>query len=125
MPPQLLERCLEDGLTPQDWYDRLNGFVFLWANDRNVRDLAKTYRGDASVLITLDGDALLAAHGGQAFMTRFNTGYAMRRPKPRGLGAFTPYADWVRQGWRPKEVVVEKGVPDLAALVLSAEPVGG
>ncbi len=30
MPPEALRRCLDPGLTPQDWYDLVNAKVYFW-----------------------------------------------------------------------------------------------
>ena len=113
-PPQALARCLTGGLTPQDWYDRLNGFVYLWPGERAALAHANTYKGRDQRLLVFDAVGLLKVHSGRAFVTSFNVGYALRRAKVRGLDAFQRYEAWLEGGPKAKEVVVEDAVTDAA-----------
>lgn len=112
-PPEALRRCLTDGLTPQDWYDRLNGLVFLWPDETRALRHARTYRGREQLLLIFKGVSLLEAHRERVSVTSFNVGYALRRAKLRNFDALVPYSDWLSgAGAAPVEVVVEDAVSD-------------
>lgn len=117
-PPERLERCLLGGLTPQDWYDRLNGFAYLWPSEAAARKHAGTYASRDQAVLVFDAEALLAAHGGRAFVTTFNVGYAMRRAKPRDMTAFTPLAAYAGPVAAVREVLIEGGVRDAARFLI-------
>jgi len=138
MPPGALRRCLDAGLTPQDWYDLVNAKVYFWLNqDRLDRHLAAC-GARAQVLVAVDLPALLERHGHAAFLTPFNVGNARRRPATRGGRSFVPLAAWLADRWLseaesgrparsrshpPAEIAIEDSVPDLADFVLDARPV--
>jgi hypothetical protein len=124
-PPAALGRCLTGGLTPQDWYDRLNGYVFLWPDAQRAERHARTYAGRAQVLLSFDAEALLGAHADRVVLTRFNVGYALRRAKPRGLDAFKPYHVWRERPWKPVEVLIEEAVPDAMAHLVDVRELRG
>ena len=44
MPPSALERALEGGLAPADWYALLNSFVFFWLDPRRIGTAAARLR---------------------------------------------------------------------------------
>ena len=117
-PPERLRTCLLGGLRPEDWYERLNGFAYLWPGEAAALKHAATYRGRDQRLLVFDAGSLLEAHGARAFVTTFNVGYALRRAKARDMNAFVPWpAEAVTSG-RIKEVLVQDGVPDAAAHLL-------
>lgn len=90
MPPAALARCLDPGLTPQDWYDLVNAKVFFWLDrDRLDRHLSACC-GRPQVLLTIDLHRLFDRHGDHAFLTPFNTGNARRAAAARGHRTFVP-----------------------------------
>lgn len=133
MPPAALARCLDAGLTPQDWYDLVNGKVYFWLDqDRLARHMAACARRP-QVLLTIDLTKLAARHGARAFVTPFNVGNARRRPAPRGRRSFVPLADWLETRWKtealpgsgaraashaPAELAVEDAVADVMDFVV-------
>jgi hypothetical protein len=58
-----LTRCLDEGLSPQDWYRILNGKVFFWLTRQRLLRLlsAGTYRLQEHDVLTLNAKALIAA----------------------------------------------------------------
>jgi hypothetical protein len=132
MPPAALARCLDDGLTPDDWYELINSHVFFWADpDRLARHL-RALRARPQVVLTLDGPRLAEAYSGQAFVTPFNVGAARRQPARRGRRTFVPLAAWRDNGWAseaptgrparraqhpPAELVIRGAVPDILSFV--------
>lgn len=133
MPPAALARCLDLGLTPQDWYDLVNGKVYFWLDqDRLARHMAACARRP-QVLVTIDLAKLAARHGARAFVTPFNVGNARRRPAPRGRRSFVPLAAWLETRWKtealpgsaarapshaPAELAIDGAVADIMDLVL-------
>jgi hypothetical protein len=95
----------------------------LWPSERAALAHANTYRGRDQRLLVFEAQSLLATHGDRTFVTTFNVGYAMRRPKPRDFSAFTPWADWSGPPRRMKEILVEGSVPDAAAHLVEVRAV--
>lgn len=129
MPPAALERALEDGLAPADWYALLNGFVFLWP----VRDRLERQRGACAgrpqAVLTFDAPALLDRFGSDAYVSPINSGNARRKPARRGLSTLMPYGRWRQEGWptgqrtRPAaEVLFRCRIPVQAPYLLDIEP---
>lgn len=125
-----LTRCLEDGLTPTDWYRLLNSRVFFWlTKDRLVRLLsAGTYRDQEHDVIEIDSRSLVAAYQNKIWLCPINSGCTKPFPHPRGKNTFTriddyPYADWRKKrkaGERVVELCVDEGVKDISKYVTRA-----
>ena len=132
MPPAALARCLDDDLTPDDWYGLVNSHVFFWADpDRLARHL-RALRSRPQVVLTLDAPRLAEAYSSQAYVTPFNVGAARRRPARRGRRTFVPLTEWRDKGWAseaptghrarhpkhpPAELVIRGAVPDILSFV--------
>jgi hypothetical protein len=135
MPPSALERCLVD-MTPAAWYALINSRVFFWLDANRLNRQRRA--GGASpraVIMIIDAQALLAAHGPRAAFSPINTGNARRKPAIRGRGSFVPYAAWLAGRWDseaaalgtkprppshpPVELTVEGSVPDVMDFVVS------
>jgi hypothetical protein len=132
MPPAALARCLDPGLSPDDWYRLINGHVFFWLSLDRVRRHGRALRTRAQLLLTVDTAALLAAHGDRAFVTPFNIGNARRKPARRGLRTLCPVSGWRKGGWTneavegerprasshpPAELLVSGAIPDIHRFV--------
>jgi hypothetical protein len=104
MPPEALGRCLDDGLTPEDWYRLVNGCVFFWIDPERVERHLHALRRRAQVLLTIDAEALAEAYATAAFVTPFNVGAARRKPARRGLRTFVPLGRWSLDGWAAEAV---------------------
>ena len=122
-----LRRCLQDGLSPRDWYETLNSRVFFWlTRDRLLRLLrAGSYRDQEHDVLELDATALVGAYRDRITLAPINTGCTKPIPRERGRSTFAPidsypYADWrVRRprGERVVELAVNGGVPDVERFV--------
>ncbi|MBR0647167.1 DUF7002 family protein [Plastoroseomonas hellenica] len=136
MPPAALARCLDDALSPDDWYDLLNGCVFFWLDEARVQRHAKALAKRDQILLRLDARRLAAAYAQHVRLSPFNLGAAIRRPARRGLRTLVPLEDWRRDAWKtealhgmtprspshaPAEMIVLTAIPDLDEFVMTAE----
>lgn len=122
-----LTRCLQDGLTPEEWYRLLNRKVFFWLTRERLHRLvgAKPYRNLEHDVLEIDAKALVAAHRESITLSPINSGATKPYPAPRGRLTFLsiseyPYAVWQKKrkrGERAVELVVEHGVPDIIRYV--------
>lgn len=122
-----LNRCLQDGITPAEWYRLLNGRVFFWlTKDRLHRLLsAAAYQDSDHDVLELDAAQLITAHRSAITLSPMNSGCTKPMPHPRGRGTFTsiadyPYAHWRsrrKRGERVVELAVTGGVPDVRKYV--------
>ncbi|MGR9426198.1 DUF7002 family protein [Rhizobium leguminosarum] len=125
MPPSALERALDDGLTPGDWYALLNDFVFFWLDESRMVRQRHACGDRPQVLLTFDAAALLDQFGAEAFVSPINSGNARRKPARRGLSTFMPYGTWLDQGWPagaprrpPAELLFRRAIPVEAPYLL-------
>lgn len=136
MPPTALARCLDAPLSPDDWYDLLNGCVFFWLDEARVQRHAKALARREQILLRLDARRLAAAYAPHVRLSPFNLGAAIRRPARRGLRTLVPLEDWRRDAWRaealhgmpprspshsPAEMIVLTAIPDLVDFIMTAE----
>ena len=122
-----LTRCLEDGLSPEEWYRILNAKVFFWVTwDRLLRLLnAGTYRLQEHDVLILDAKPLIEAYEKKIWLCPINSGSTKPFPHPRGEKTFQriadyPYAEWKgkrRRGERVVELAVDYAVPDVTKFV--------
>jgi hypothetical protein len=75
MPPNRPASCLK-GMSPAEWYELLNNFVFFWFQRQNAEAIQAKYKG--SVILEFNFRKLLLAHEDCAFLTPINTGYTLR-----------------------------------------------
>lgn len=116
MPPKLLARALESGLTPADWYALVNRHVFLWPDLARLAAYRRAYAARPQTLLVFDAERVLAECLERTRVSPINSGNARRRAASRGPTTWMPYADWVAFGWRgrsgkPVEVLIEDFVP--------------
>lgn len=133
MRDSALAGCLDDGLTPQQWYELLNSRSFFWLSKQRVWRLlkAKAYRGVKQTVLTIDTAGLVQAHNEDIWLSPINSGSTLFNPQRRGLSTFKrvvdfPYAE--RKKSRTKEnnvveLVVDHMVPDIADHVLAVHSV--
>jgi len=131
MSDALLERCLQDGLSPQDWYETLNKKVFFWLTEERLQRLlaAKPYRNKTHCVLTVDTARLVEKYRDMIVLAPINTGCARPNPQPRGKDTFLAIDDYPFEEWDRKrrgrdpvvELAVEEGVPDIVDLVLRVE----
>ena len=122
-----LRRCLQDDLSPADWYRLLNAKVFFWlTRDRLLRLLnAGLYRLAEHDVLTLDCASLVAAYAEKIWLCPINSGCTKPFPHPRGMATFQRIADYPyanfratrRRGERVVELAIDYAVPDVAKFV--------
>jgi hypothetical protein len=129
-----LEKCLQDGLSPQDWYQILNRKVFFWATHGRLLKLlnGRAYRDKTHDVLTVDTERLLAVHADQITLCPYNSGSTIFKPVVRGENTFLSIADHPFEHWKKKrgrdavvEVAVDTGVPDLNNIVIKVEKMHG
>jgi hypothetical protein len=133
LPAKFLNVCLEEGVTPGEYLDALNGRVFFWVSPERLMKLlhARPYRNLRHTVLHVDTAALLSAYPGRVQLAPYNTGsmHVPTMPK-RGPGVFTdladyPYDEWARRRGRSGEPVVELtidyAVPDISKYVTRVE----
>lgn len=118
-----LLKCLDDGLTPEDWYRILNSKVFFWPTRDRVEGLldARAYRSSSHLIISVDTASLLDEHFDSVALSPINSGSTIYTPQPRGIGTFQAVADYPWEHYRKKrgrqkaiaEVTVGYGVPNV------------
>ncbi|MBE7184239.1 MAG: hypothetical protein INR68_07525 [Methylobacterium mesophilicum] len=124
MNDRSLERCLEDGLRPEDWYRILNARVFFWLSRKRLLTLlaARSYAETEHDVLEIEARPLVEAYRRQITLSPINSGATSRFPVKRGLTTFLPlsdypYAEWRRKrarGERAVELAVSGGVSDIA-----------
>jgi hypothetical protein len=129
-----LLRCLQDGLTPGEWYQILNDKVFFWLTEERLERLlrARAYRDQRHTVLQLDTARLLARHEGNVVLSPMNSGCTKPFPFPRGSRTFSPMREYPfdetskKRGRRNAvvELAVVRGVPDVADFVLRVEERG-
>jgi hypothetical protein len=82
MRPAALRRCLQDGLTPSDWYRLLNSKVFFWPSEERVAGLlgARAYRGRSQVVLRVDTASLLSDAAHRAWAGLYESDFAQPYP---------------------------------------------
>jgi Family of unknown function (DUF7002) len=123
-----LVRCLQDGLSPEDWYRTLNSKVFFWfTRERLLRLLtAGTYRMQEHDVLEIKAKPLIEAYREKLWFCPINSGCTKPFPHPRGRKTFQrlphyPYEEWKRKrktGERIVELAVDYAVPDVARFVV-------
>jgi hypothetical protein len=139
MPPGVLEKYLQDKLSPEDWYDLLNSKVFFWLDPDRLNRQRRACGDPPQKVLVIDAARMLEKHGNRAAVTPINTGNAMRAAAPRGLSTFVPWVRWTSDGWefekagrtvsrpanhKPVELTVEDAVEDIMDHVIEIIPLG-
>ncbi len=139
MPPKALKNCLENGLTPEDWYELLNAKVFFWVDPERLDRQRRVCGAAPQIALIIDAERLLARYAGTACVTPINTGNAMRAAAWRGPSTFVPYRQWQTDAWsseagfggrirpashRPAEVTIDAAVPDIMEFVTTRIALG-
>lgn len=130
-----LAGCLQDNLTPADWYSLLNAHSFFWLHRDRVQALlrARAYRNLRQTVMTIDTASLVDAHGENILLSPINSGATIYNPAPRGKQTFQSIADFPflerRRTRALKNTVVEllvrHSVPDIREHVLAVHDVCG
>lgn len=134
MPPHRLVRGLDGGLSPADWFEAVNSKVFFWLDPERLNRHRAAYASRPQIVLSVDAATMLTKYHDTASVTPINVGNARRRPAPRNMSTFVPYAHWVADGWThesitgrparksghfPVELTVDDVVPDVLKYVLA------
>ena len=125
MPEDKLRDCLVD-MTPQQWYELINGKTFFWPEETPLGWMlnAAPYRAREHAVIVVPTEKLLASHEDAVTLSAINSGsvYPARatgRPRPRGRDTFQSIrayeTPWI------SELAVEHSVPYIADLAIRVE----
>lgn len=128
-----LANCLDDDLTPRDWYEFLNSRTFFWLSRSRIWSLlrAKAYRNAPQTVLTLSTARLVTAHRQRIWLSPINSGATLFKPQRRGHATFRRISDFPfaeRSQTRSDdrnvvELVVDHSVPDVANHVLAVHEV--
>lgn len=117
MSDRSLRDCLQDNLSPSDWYKILNSKVFFWVTkERLLRMLkAKAYRAHAHDVLVLDARSLVRDCAEQIWLSPINSGASIPWKHQRGLSTFVrlrdyPFEEWGKRRGSSGEPVVELAV---------------
>ena len=99
MPPVALQRCLDPGISPTQWYELVNSHVFFWLHANRLARHIGACAGRPQVVMKLHLHRLLEQYWRDAFVTPFNVGNARRRAAPRGLRSFVRLQEWLTSRW--------------------------
>ena len=91
-----MKKALQDGISPTQWYELLNGKVFMWAEEHRLFGLlnARLYRALEHDVLTIDTASLMAAHEKDAWLCPMNSGNTFPIPHMRGKDTFRRIADY-------------------------------
>tara|TARA_R110001606_G_scaffold17805_1_gene68369 strand:- start:43 stop:711 length:669 start_codon:yes stop_codon:yes gene_type:complete len=130
-----LTKCLQDNLTPADWYKILNSKVFFWLTEDRLHRLlgAKTYRDSEHDVLVVNSRSLVEANRTRIWLCPMNSGCTKPFPHPRGISTFRkipdyPYAEWKKKrkaGERAVELCVEGGVADISEHIVEVRRMSG
>ena len=118
-----LRRCLQDGMTPRQWYECLNAKVFFWLTRKRLDRLsgARPYRDGEREVLVLDARRLVTAYRDEVWLCPMNSGATKPMPHPRGRRTFSriddyPY-DQRPRNERVVELCVDGGITDVERFV--------
>jgi hypothetical protein len=129
MSDSKLARCLQDGLTPEDWYRTLNSKVFFWLTEQRLVTLMGAYADRPHLVLEVDTSELLKRWADRVMLAPMNTGTTSPMAFPRGRDTFQPPHRYPfemnkkKKGGSRKAIVeltVDYSVPDIADFTLRA-----
>jgi len=130
MRERSLLKCLA-GITPQKWYEFLNGKVFLWATLHRLESLlgAQAYRKKEHLILKVDTRKLLTKYASTVLLSPINSGSTIYRPSVRGIKTFQSLNNYPFMERRKKrgvanavaEMVFEYCIRDIRQFVVRAE----
>ena len=129
-----LSRCLDDGLTPKDWYQIINTMVFFWATkERLVRFLSTSgYKDKMQTILTVDTKKLVNCHYKNIRLSPINSGTTRHINHRRGRYTFLSIHEFNspehrKRGRKRKvaEVAVIYSVPDINEMIIRVDHIRG
>ncbi len=125
LPTEKLEKVLEEGLSPEDWYETLNRKCFLWVDEERLSRMLNTalYRNNEHDVLILNTRKLLERDSERITISHINTGYAGRSVNMRGMDTFhkIQVCRRVRRKSGIAELTVERKVPNIEEVAISVE----
>ena len=120
-----LDRCLEGGMVPRQWYERLNGMVFFWLKKSRLDRLsgAKAYRDGEREVLVLNSRRFVTEYRDTVWLCPMNSGATKpkKKPHPRGPDTFSRIDDYPysqrRRGERVVELCVDDRIADVTPFV--------
>lgn len=108
-----LASCLQDGMTPSDWYRLLNHRVFFWPTRKRVDTLlsAAAYRDAPQLVITVRTDDLVAVHADRISLSTINSGATRPFAWPRGARTFLSIEEF---DWEARRRYGQSAVAEVA-----------
>ena len=120
MQEKLLAKCLH-GMTPREWYERLNRRVFFWVEWNRLLKLlgARAYKDRPHLVLEVEMAGLLKRHADRVTLSSINSGATFALgPAPRGPDTFRRIADHPDE--KPLvELTVDYSVPDIVDATIS------
>jgi hypothetical protein len=126
-----LTKCLKDGLTPRQWYENLNQYVFFWLTRERLLTLlkARAYRDQQHCVLTVETAPMLEKYADQVMLTAMNSGNTKPFPHPRGNATFLPldkfpFQERSKTGNKQNAIVefaVKSAVPDISDFVIKVD----
>lgn len=111
------------GITPQEWFELLNGKTFFWADTTGLNRMlgAMLYRQRSHLVFTVDTGKLIARHADDVTLSSFNSGslYGRNAEQPRSRDTFKPVGRHTER-W-VAEFAVDYSVPDIFDFTISVE----
>lgn len=129
MSDSKLAGCLQDGLTPADWYRILNGKVFFWLTEARLETLMGAYSDHEHLVLEVDTAELLKRYPDKIMLAPMNTGTTSPMAFPRGRNTFQPPDKYPfemnkkKKGGARKAIVeltVDYSVPDISDFTVRA-----
>ena len=126
MKDEKLCKCLEDGLTPREWYQILNSKVFFWVTRDRLEKMSKKYSDTRYAVLVVDTKGLLADCLERVTLSPINSGSTLCKPTKRGHRTFLPIHEYPFRSRRKErgtrnaiaELTVEHSVPKIWKHVL-------
>jgi hypothetical protein len=135
MTASALEKCLTDGVTPEQWFKTLNERVFFWLSRKRLRKLlnARAYRTRPQTVLTLDTASLVNANRDRIRLSPINSGATIYNPAPRGPATFSTVSDFPFDERRKTrtldnavvELTVLRSVPDITDHAIAVHSIQG
>jgi hypothetical protein len=128
MSPTALQRCLDQSepprLSAREWFELLNRHVFFWATRERLDAMlhGRLYRNKVHCVITVETARLVARHGAEIRLCRFDSRSTLRggATPSRGLDTFERSAAFSGSSG-VAEVSVTRRVPDILDVAIRVE----
>jgi hypothetical protein len=125
MATERLQKALQNGITPRQWYELLNRKVFFWATPGRLQTLlnARHYRAIVHDVLTIDSSTFFADLHQHIELCHMNSGNTWPYPHPRDATIFKSIPDYpAKANGNPvkdvAEVTISYSVPDIATYVI-------